>query len=86
MMSCVEDADRYLLVTFSKLVASVSSDNAAAVPRTSYTKSMNFCSLRKTKGSVSEASKVVFFVDCVQSEICAAGLARACTQLTLMTP
>lgn len=30
MMSCVEDADRYLLVTFSKLVASVSSDNAAA--------------------------------------------------------
>lgn len=59
MMSCVENADKYLLyclVIFSKLVASVSSDSTAAGPKTSYTKSMHFCTLRKTKSSVSEAS------------------------------
>lgn len=40
------------LVIFSELVTSVSSDNTAAGPRMSYTKSTNFCSLRKMKGSV----------------------------------
>lgn len=65
-------------------MASVSSDSTAAVPRTSYTKSINFCSLRKTKGFVSELLQLMFSVDCVQSEICAAGLARGCTHLTLI--
>lgn len=82
MMSCVENADKYLLyclVIFSKLVASVSSDSTAGGPKTSYTKSMQ-------RVLYLRLLQLMFLVDCVQSGICASGLARGCTQLTLMAP
>lgn len=61
----------HCLLVFSNLVASVSSDNTAAVPRTSYTESMNSCTLRKTKCSLSEASAThVLSGLCAEWDLC----------------
>lgn len=62
-MSCIENAGiqtppHWLL--FSELMASVSSDISAR-PGTTYTKSTNFCSLRRMKGSVFWAFQLTFW-------------------------